>query len=155
MTIKIPFPLAMALACLVAFFSIHNPRSTIAEASPNDPIVRQLLDAMPAQNSGGMCVESWKVTCSTTATAITPPSGDAMISYYGQTPGSTETGGTTLVAVGDSLIADPAFATRNSPVFAGNTIQSWFAAAQLEYCRADTGTVDVFVRALTRRATCR
>ena len=55
-------------------------------------------------------------------------------------------------AVGDSGIADPAFATRNSPVYSGDTIREWGGNAKKEYCRADTGTVTIFCRALVATA---
>lgn len=92
-------------------------------------------------------IDSFTVSCATTATLI-QPTGGAMVSYSCQTPASAETGGTTLIAVGDSLIADPAFATRNSPVYSGDTTREWGGNARAEYCRADTGTVTIFCRAL-------
>lgn len=92
-------------------------------------------------------IDSFSVTCATTATLI-QPTGGAMVSYSCQAPASAETGGTTLIAVGDSAIADPAFATRNSPVYSGDTTREWGGNARAEYCRADTGTVTIFCRAL-------
>ena len=116
------------------------------------------LDQLPAV--GPAYVDSFTVSCGATATAINAPSATgsgavgpgAMISYTCQTPASAETGGTVLVAVGDSGIADPAFATRNSPVYSGDTIREWGGNAKKEYCRADTGTVTIFCRALVATA---
>jgi hypothetical protein len=101
---------------------------------------------------GPAYVDSFTVTCATTATLI-QPTGGAQIAYSCQLPAAAETGGTTLVAVGDSAIADPAFATRNSPVYSGDTIREFNAHARLEYCRADTGTVTAFCRALVSVST--
>lgn len=96
----------------------------------------------------GSFVDSFSVSCATTATAIEAPSGQAQGAYYCQTPASAETAGTVLVAVGDSAIADPDIATRNSPVYSGSTIREFYAAARKEYCRADTGTVTIYCRAI-------
>jgi hypothetical protein len=92
-------------------------------------------------------VDSFTVSCGATATLI-QPTGGAQVSYACQTPQSSETAGTVLVGVGDSAIADPAFATRNSPVYSGDTVREWGGDARLEYCRADTGTVTIFCRSL-------
>lgn len=96
----------------------------------------------------GSFVDSFSVSCATTATEISAPSGQAQGAYYCQTPQSAETGGSTLVAVGDSAIADPDISTRNSPVYSGSTIREFYAAARKEYCRADTGTVTIYCRAI-------
>jgi hypothetical protein len=94
---------------------------------------------------GPTYVDSFTVTCAATATLIQSPLGQ--VSYQCQTPAAAEAGGNVLVAVGDSAIADPALATRNSPVFSGDSIRSWESDARAEYCRADTGTVTIFCRA--------
>lgn len=94
--------------------------------------------------------------CTTTASVIGPDTGSlaaGMQSYTCQTPASAETAGTVLVAVGDSAIADPAFATRNSPVYSGDTIREWGGNLKTEYCRADTGTVRIFCRAMVSSVT--
>jgi hypothetical protein len=115
-----------------------------AYASPAGPVVEL---AQGAPTVGPAFVDSFTVSCGATATAIRSSEGN-MLSYSCQAPASAETGGTVLVAVGDSGIADPAFATRNSPVYSGDTIREWGGNARIEYCRADTGTVTIFCRAL-------
>jgi hypothetical protein len=120
------------------------PWADRAEAAP----IHGTIETMGAAAVVGPAfVDSFSVTCATTATAISSSVG-TMISYTCQTPASAETGGTTLVAVGDSGIADPAFATRNSEVYSGDTIRQFGGNARREYCRADTGTVTIFCRAL-------
>lgn len=98
-------------------------------------------------------VDSFTVSCGSSATLIQAPSGKTQLSYTCQTPASGETGGTTLVAVGDSDIADPAFATRNSSVYSGDTIREFGGDVRAEYCRADTGTVTIFCRAMVAAST--
>ena len=126
---------------LAAFFMQPTQR---AEAAPGGPV---LEFAQGAPTVGPAFVDSFTVSCGATATAILSTAGN-MLSYSCQTPASAETGGTVLVAVGDTGIADPAFATRNSPVYSGDTIREWGGNARREYCRADTGTVTIFCRAL-------
>ena len=128
-------------ALLAAFFLQPTQR---AEAAPGGPVL-ELAQGAPAV--GPAFVDSFTVTCGATATLINSSEGN-MLSYSCQTPASAETGGTVLVAVGDSGIGDPAFATRNSPVYSGDTIREWGGNARREYCRADTGTVTIFCRAL-------
>jgi hypothetical protein len=105
-----------------------------------------------ATAAGPGFVDSFTVACADSATLI-QPEGGAMVSYSCQTPASAEAGGTTLIAVGDSQIGDPALATRNSPAYSGDTIREWGGDARLEYCRADTGTVTIFCRALVSTTT--
>lgn len=139
----IPIFLAVGLAALAAV------------AWPPLDIAQQVAAVGPAY------VDSFTVTCATSATEIVAPSATStastsakglQISYSCQTPASAETAGTVLVAVGDSGIADPAFATRNSPVYSGDTVREWGGNAKREYCRADTGTVTIFCRALVTTA---
>lgn len=122
--------------------------SCIGEARASPPGVAEALTvgASAPAASAATYVDSFTVACAATATLI-QSSGGAQIGYACQTPASAETAGTVLVAVGDSAIADPAFATRNSPVYSGDTVRSWDGDAKLEYCRADTGTVTIFCRA--------
>ena len=107
------------------------------------------LYALTAQAAVGASADSFYVDCTTTPTAITPESGKTMLGYECQTPASGETAGTVLVAVGDSTVTDPAYATRSSEVFSGDTIRSFSGPFKggTEYCRADTGTVRIFCRA--------
>lgn len=109
---------------------------------PLDFAQSQMAAAGPA-----MFVDSFSKDCTTTASVINP-SGWFMVSYACQAPAAAEAGGTTLIAVGDQDIADPAFATRNSPVYSGDTVREWGGDAKKEYCRADTGTVTIYCRAL-------
>ena len=139
----------------VAFLLVALGVAAVAALATPAIEVAQMTPAV-----GPAYVDSFTVTCATTATAIVAPSATgagavgpgAMISYSCQTPAAAETGGTVLVAVGDSAIADPAFATRNSPVYSGDTIREWGGNARKEYCRADTGTVTIFCRALVTTA---
>ena len=128
---------------LAAFFMQPTQR---AEAAPGGPVL-ELAQGAPAV--GPAFVDSFTVVCGDgdPETPIVSSVGN-MLSYTCQTPASGETGGTVLVAVGDTGILDPAFATRNSPVYSGDTIREWGGNARREYCRADTGTVTIFCRAL-------
>lgn len=56
---------------------------------------------------------------------------------------------TTMVAVGDSGIGDPT-SSRNSPVYCATNCGSreWGGNFRKEFCRADTGTVTIYCRAL-------
>jgi hypothetical protein len=137
--------LASTVLTVAALFAALSP-SRDAHAAPGGPVL-ELAQAAPAV--GPAFVDSFSVSCTTTATAITPGAPYAsMISYSCQTPASGETAGTVLVAVGDSAIGDPAYATRTSPVYSGDTVREWGGNAKKEYCRADTGTVVIFCRAL-------
>lgn len=101
------------------------------------------LQAMPAV--GPAYLDSFKVTCTTSATVIRPPAGP-VAAVKCNAPEYAETGGNVYVAWGDSGIADPALATRNSPIICGTGCAetSFTANTRLAYCRADTGTVDLF-----------
>lgn len=94
---------------------------------------------------GPAYLDSFKVSCGTTATVIRPPAGPT-VAVKCNAPESAESGASTFVAWGDSGIADPAFATRNSPIICGSGCAetSFTANGRLAYCRADTGTVDLF-----------
>lgn len=94
---------------------------------------------------GPAYLDSFKVSCGTTATVIRPPAGPVQ-AVKCNAPESAESGAATFVAWGDSGIADPAFATRNSPIICGSGCAetSFTANGRLAYCRADTGTVDLF-----------
>lgn len=140
---RIILPLLAAISALVALAVVE------AHASPAGPVV-ELTQASPGV--GPAFVDSFTVTCATTATLIASTAG-TQISYSCQTPASAETGGTVLVAVGDSGIGDPAFATRTSEVYSGDTTRQWGGNARREYCRADTGTVTIFCRALVTTGT--
>ena len=111
-----------------------------ARAAPVGPAI-EAAHAAPAV--GPAFVDSFTVTCATTATLI-QASGGAMVSYVCQNPS------TTIVGVGDSGIADPDSGTRNSPVHCATNCpsQEWGGNARQEYCRADTGTVTIYCRAL-------
>lgn len=117
-----------------------------AAASPL--LVAQALPAV-----GPAFVDSFAKSCTTTATSIFSAGvAGSVLSYTCQTPASTETAGTVLVAVGDSAIADPAIGTRDSPVYSGDTIREWGGNARNEFCRSDTGTVVIYCRALVATA---
>jgi hypothetical protein len=106
--------------------------------------------AVPAIGPG--YVDSWAASCTTTAAAIVP-AGTSVLAFECSAPESAETGGGVFVAIGDSAIADPAFATRTSPVICGDSTlcnrSSLAVNARQGYCRADTGTVSLFCWGLT------
>lgn len=105
------------------------------------------LQAMPAV--GPAYLDSFKVSCGATATLIRAPAGPN-VALKCTAPQSGETAASTFVAWGDSGIADPAFATRNSPIICGSgCAETTFTANNRQaWCRADTGTVDLFCVAL-------
>jgi hypothetical protein len=133
--------LALIPASLLAASCIEKAHAT--SLAPVDP---GFLSSTAAVGPG--FVDSFTISCATTATAITPPTTGAMLSYSCQTPAAAESGGTTLVAVGDSGIADPDIGTRNSPVYSGSTTREFGGNARAEYCRADSGTVTIYCRAI-------
>lgn len=105
------------------------------------------LQAMPAV--GPAYLDSFKVTCGASATLVRAPAGPN-VAVKCTAPQSSETGAAVFVGWGDSGIADPAFATRNSPIICGSGCAetSFTANGRQAYCRADTGTVDLFCVAL-------
>ena len=105
------------------------------------------LQVMPAV--GPAYLDSFKVTCGAAATLIRAPAGPN-VALKCTAPQSGETAASTFVAWGDSGIADPAFATRNSPIICGSgCAETTFTANNRQaWCRADTGTVDLFCVAL-------
>lgn len=127
--------------------AITFARSALATSAGGTALLAQQVHSAATSVSAGF-VDSFTVSCGSSATLITAPSGFAQQAYYCQTPASAETGGTVLVAVGDSGIADPDIATRNSPVYSGGTVREFYASAKKEYCRADTGTVTIYCRAI-------
>jgi hypothetical protein len=117
--------------------------SCIGEARASPPGVPEglsLVQAAPAV--GPAFVDSFTVACGAAATAI-EPSGGAMVSYTCQNVSTTE------VAVGDSAIADPTDG-QNSPTYCATNCpsQEFGGNARKEYCRADSGTVTIYCRAL-------
>ena len=94
---------------------------------------------------GPAYLDSFKVTCGTTATLIRAPAGPN-VAVKCTSPQSTEANAAVFVAWGDSGIADPALATRNSPIVCGSgCAEATFTAnGRQAYCRADTGTVDMY-----------
>ena len=98
---------------------------------------------------GPAYLDSFKVTCATTATLIRAPAGPN-VAVKCTAVQSTEANAAVFVAWGDSGIADPALATRNSPIICGSgCAETTFTAnGRQAYCRADTGTVDLYCAAL-------
>lgn len=134
---------ALLLLALVALCAVGS----VLAASP--PGALELARALPA--AGPAYVDSYSVSCTTSATSMAP-SGytNSMIAVECSAPESTETAATVFVAVGDSGIADPASGTRNSPIICGSGCNksSWSGNASQAYCRADTGTVTLYCAAL-------
>lgn len=89
--------------------------------------------------------DSWAKTCTTTASTIVP-SGVGVVAFECAAPESTETDATQLVAIGDSGIGDPAFATRTSPVICGSGCAQTSKSinARQAYCRSDTDDVVLY-----------
>lgn len=98
---------------------------------------------------GPAYLDSFKVTCAATATLVRAPAGPN-VAVKCNAPESAEANAAVLVAWGDSGIADPAVATRNSPVICGSGCAetSFNANGRQAYCRADTGAVDLYCVAL-------
>lgn len=136
---KTPPPLILALVALAAFVGLDSA------ATP--PLA--LVSALPA--TGPAYLDSYSVSCATSATSIAPTGySDVSLAIECSAPESGETGATTLVAIGDSGIADPASATRNSPVVCGSGCNrsSWSGNIRKGFCRADSGTVTLYCAAL-------
>lgn len=113
-----------------------------AHASPGS-VALELAQSAPAVGPGH--VDSWAKTCTTTATTIVP-SGFNVLAFECSAPESTETDATQFVAIGDSGIGDPAFATRTSPVMCGSgcAASSKSVNAKQAYCRSDTDDVVIY-----------
>ena len=117
----------------------------VAQASP--PL--ELVQALPA--TGPSFMDTYSVSCATSATSLAPTGYlNSAMAIECSAPESGETGATTLVAIGDSAIADPATGTRNSPVICGSGCNraAWSGNAKQAYCRADSGTVTLYCAAL-------
>ena len=132
-----------ALLFVLSVVAIASLVSGPANATP--PI--GVLASMPA--SVGF-VDSYLVACTTTATSISPSTMQPL-SVECFAPEPAETAAAVFVGVGDSGLADPAFATRTSPVICGtgcnkNSIK---IEGKNAFCRADTGTVNLFCVATT------
>jgi hypothetical protein len=100
---------------------------------------------------GPSFLKSYTVSCGTSATSMAPSGfGSSLIAVQCIPPEGAETGATTRVAIGDSTIADPAFATRNSPSICGSGCvkNTWEGNAKQAYCRVGTGSVTLFCAAL-------
>ena len=98
---------------------------------------------------GPAYLDSFKVSCGSSATLVKAPAGPT-VAVKCNAPESAEANAAVLVAWGDSGIADPAVATRNSPVICGSGCAetSFSGNGRQAYCRADTGTVDLYCVAL-------
>lgn len=108
------------------------------------------LDALQMMPTVGPAyLDSFKVTCASTATLVRAPAGPN-VAVKCTAPQASETGAAVFVGWGDSGIADPAFATRNSPIICGSGCAetAFTANGRQAYCRADSGTVDLFCVAL-------
>lgn len=121
----------------------------LIESRPAEALTPPLdaLQVLPAV--GPAYLDSFKVTCGAAATLVRAPAGPN-VALKCTAPQSSETAAAVFVAWGDSGIADPAFATRNSPIICGSGCAetSFSANNRQAYCRADTGTVDLFCVAL-------
>jgi hypothetical protein len=136
---------ALAIACTAVLWALAI--SPAADAGP--PLA--VLGAVAA--TGPAYLDSYSVVCPATQGGISiSPTGyvDTSLAVECSAPESGETGATTLVAIGDSGLADPATGTRNSPVICGSGCNrsSWSGNIRKGYCRADTGTVTLYCAAL-------
>lgn len=140
---------ALLILALVALCAVG---SAYALSLPSGGL--ELARGLPA--AGPAFVDSYSVSCATSATSLAP-SGytNSMIAVECSAPESGETAATVFVAVGDSGIADPASGTRNSPIICGSGCNksSWSGNASQAYCRADTGTVTLYCAALVPAVT--
>lgn len=134
-------------ACVLLFALLVGVISIVASNAARATPGGALLVAQATPASIGF-VDSFAHSCTTTASLIPLSTLGTAVSYSCQTPASGETAGTVLVGVGDSGLGDPAYATRTSPVYSGDTIREWGGNVRSEYCRSDTGTVVIFCRAL-------
>ena len=134
--------LALLAAALSACATTQPPVSVerIAYQVPLD-----LTRSMAAVGPG--YVDSFTVSCATSATPIRATAG-GQLAYTCQNPS------TTMVAVGDSTIGDPTDA-QSSPVHCATNCpsQEWHGNVRAEYCRADTGTVTIYCRAIVATTT--
>jgi hypothetical protein len=128
------------LGCVVTAAAV-----SLMSSQPAQAFTPPLAPLQGVAAVGPAYLDSFKVTCGATATVIRPPAGPVQ-AVKCNAPESVETGANVFVGWGDSGIADPAFATRNSPVICGSGCAetSFTANGRLAYCRADTGTVDLF-----------
>lgn len=136
--------LAIALCAAVAGALLSSCTEAHASVPPLD-----LMRALPA--TGPSFLDSYSVSCTTTATSIVPADyTNSAMAIECSAPESGETAATVFVAIGDSGIADPASGTRNSPVICGSGCNrsAWSGNARQAYCRADTGTVTLYCAAL-------
>lgn len=100
---------------------------------------------------GPSFLKSYTVSCGTSATSMAPSGfANSLIAVQCIPPEGAESGATTRVAIGDSTVADPAFATRNSPSICGSGClkSTWEGNAKQAYCRVGTGSVTLFCAAL-------
>lgn len=132
------FALLAALS-LVAFAALAGP----------PPGALELARELPAVGPGN--TDSWSKTCTTAEATTIVPAGVRVDAFECEAPLSTETDATQLVAIGDSGIADPASATRNSPVICGSGCHKTSRAinARQAYCRTDTDDVKLYCWGVT------
>lgn len=100
---------------------------------------------------GPSFLKSYTVSCGTSATSMAPSGfSNSLIAVQCIPPEGAESGATTRVAIGDSTVADPAFATRNSPSICGSGClkSTWEGNAKQAFCRVGTGSVTLFCAAL-------
>lgn len=130
--VVLPIVAVVAASCVPAAQASPVTASVAIETAGQTPAV------------GPAYVDSFSVSCTTTAAFIAPANNSRNILSY-----SCQNTSTTKVAVGDSGIADPTDA-QNSPTYCQTNCpaQEWGGNAKAEYCRADTGTVTIYCRAL-------
>lgn len=162
----VPRPMVLAAACVAAFALADHLADERREREKAEARADALLASIaaaplpqpapqrdPEVSVGPGYVESWRVTCDTSPgdNAVVPGGlAGEVLAFDCQAPQATETGATTMVAIGPSDVADPAFATRDSTVICGSGCDRSSANvnARQAYCRADTGTVDLFCWAI-------
>ncbi len=130
-------------AQLAALVLVAGGLALLATTQARARVPVELLEVartMPA--ASGLVIDSFTVTCATTATEITPGTGELMHDFACVNTSATD------VAVGDSGIAAPASA--NSPVISTSAAAGavWQpGAAGGGYCRVDSGTVTLYCSA--------
>ncbi len=132
--------LLVGIGALAAIFGL----ALVASANPAASVAIEMAQQVSAVGPG--FTESWAKTCTTTASVIVPATARAVIAFECAAPEVGETDATQFVAIGNSAIGDPAFATRTSPIICGSGCAQTSKAinARQAYCRSDTDDVVLY-----------
>lgn len=142
-----------ALALVLALLSISCATTQQLDAGPAEEVVAFQVAPLAAMRSLPAAPEtgylySFTATCGDAgATLIAPPVTVGAVHEM-----TCQVASTTIVAFGDSTLADPAIATRAEPVYCTTNCPSatWTRAVHKAYCRSDLGNVVVYCDAVVR-----